>query len=306
MADPATSAVFSGINTTFKLAKFCLDLKDVSEENRTFCSLINRVRKDRAEAMRERRETSELLQAFPHKRVWIDDTIEDIDEVLYKIGSLIEGARVDGQVGRSVSLQHRFEWVLRGRQEFLVKQAWLSTCHQSLLSAIDAMHSMKVNAGEHFAARDAWQDRKSLESDDEPLKPPNPRRKKNKSGSFITYTPAQSPTFSDEYDKALSARQSEDQASIRSGSAKSRTQSSLESPSPALLARGIPSPDNAWDDIDPKVMLQTAAQAIEKCGAGSKSTNAVAASLRNSKEADQHSGTQGRRRRLAARFADND
>lgn len=143
--------LFSGINNAFKLAKFCLDLKDASEDVRVFGDLINRVRKDRAEALRERRDKATILESSPHKRAWIDGIIIDVDKVLFSIGCLLEDARLDSQGGRSVTLQHRFEWVLSIKSEFLVKHALLSTCHQSMLSAITAMQGLRSSEGDSLA-----------------------------------------------------------------------------------------------------------------------------------------------------------
>ena len=142
MGDPVTSTIFSGINTSIKFAEFCLSLKEASEENRVFCRLIQRVRKDRAEAARERYAKGPILNGLPEKRAWIDDIILETDEALYTIGKLVEDARVDGEKGRTVTLEHRFKWVLAKRSMFLSKQSLLSTCHQSLSAAISVMHNL--------------------------------------------------------------------------------------------------------------------------------------------------------------------
>ena len=193
MTDPYSS-LFSGINSAFKLAKFCLELKEASEEVRTFGSLINRVRKDRAEALRERREMATILEFFPHRRTWIDGTINDIDQALFQIGLLLEDARLDNQVGRSVKLQHRFEWVLSGKGEFLVKHALLSTCHQSLLSATAAMQGLRIEVDSRMHPR-SKEGEEIREEDSLPLRPPGSNRRRNKSASFITYNPIPSPSL---------------------------------------------------------------------------------------------------------------
>ena len=150
MADPvtfSTATIFSAITTTFKLAEFCLALKEVSSESQVFLTLIQRVRKDLTEALRERHEKSAVLQSMPGKRAWIDDTITDIKKVLNDIGVLIENARVDVDKGKSVTLKHRFEWVLSNHQRFVTREMSLSTCHASLLGAINAMHNIGMSPG---------------------------------------------------------------------------------------------------------------------------------------------------------------
>lgn len=144
MADPFTlsaGAVFSAIGTTFKLAEFCLTLKEVSSESRVFLTLIQRVREDLDEALRERHEKSTLLQKMPGKKAWIDGTIISVRNSLNDIGLLVENARIDVEKGKHVTLIHRFEWVLDNREKFVMREKALSTCHASLLSAIQTMHS---------------------------------------------------------------------------------------------------------------------------------------------------------------------
>ena len=145
--DPITlsaGAIFSAIGTTFKLAEFCLALKEVSAEFRIFLTLIQRVRKDLEEALRERHEKSATLRNMPGKKAWIDDTILDIKGVLNDIGLLVENARIDTEKGKSVTLYHRFEWVLDNKQKFVMREKALGTCHASLLSAIQTMHTLPI------------------------------------------------------------------------------------------------------------------------------------------------------------------
>ena len=194
MAGDPSSILFAGINNAFKLAKFCIELKEASEEVRVFGKLINRVRKDRAEAIRERRKTAPILDLSPQKRNWIDGTIADVDNALFQIGLLLEDARIDRDVGKSVTLQHRFEWVISIKGEFLVKHLLLSTCHQSLLSAITAMDSIKLSRGDLLSPPLSSEAEEMGENRD-PLRPPGQRRRRHKSGSFITYEPVQLQSF---------------------------------------------------------------------------------------------------------------
>lgn len=133
-------SAFSAINTTFKLAEFCLALKEVESENLVFLKLISRVRKDLDEAYRERREKETALKSnLPRKIEWIDNTILDAKNALNDIGIFIERPRIDVEEGKSVSLKHRFEWVLMNHQKFVSRQWLLATCHESLLAAITTM-----------------------------------------------------------------------------------------------------------------------------------------------------------------------
>ena len=139
MADP-----FSAVGTAIKLAELCLRLKDVSYENRVFLSLIDRVRKDLNEALRERQGKSAILQSIPGKRAWIDGAIRDTQQALNEVGRLVEDARIDEEQGKPVTLKHRFDWVLSNHQKFVTKERALATCHQSLLGAITTMQNISA------------------------------------------------------------------------------------------------------------------------------------------------------------------
>lgn len=148
MTDPITlsaGGVFSAIGTTFKLVEFCFALKEVSAEARSFLTLIQRVRTDLDEANRERHEKAAILQTMPDKRAWIDSAILDVKKSLNDIGVAIESARIDVEKGKSVTLYHRFTWVLDNKQKFIIRELTLSTCHASLLVAIQAMHTLTMS-----------------------------------------------------------------------------------------------------------------------------------------------------------------
>ena len=178
MGDPLTSSVFAGINTAFKLAEYGFGLNDASEENLVFCRLIERVRKDRAEAVRERREKSDTLNTTPSKRKWIDETIKDLDIALFTIGRLVESARADGEQGRSMTLMHRFEWVFLKKEGFLTKQSLQATCHQSLSSALVYMQHLPrtVVVGVGPASPPSYWSAAEQEQEDIDLMSPSARR----------------------------------------------------------------------------------------------------------------------------------
>lgn len=135
---------FSAISASFKLAEFCLALQEVESENLVFLKLIARVRKDLDEASRERGEKESALKSMlPGGKIeWIDEVILDARGALTCIGSFVERPRIDVAEGKSVTLKHRFEWVLMNHSKFVSRQLLLSTCHQSLLAAIAAMASV--------------------------------------------------------------------------------------------------------------------------------------------------------------------
>ena len=140
------------INTCTKLADFCLKVNAAPEETRVFGRLIHRVRVDRAEALRERHEKTKALEDLPEKRKWVDDIIHDTTEALQTIGKLVEGARIDVAKGKRVSLQHRFEWVLSKKEDFLAKQSWLATCHRSLSNVLMFMQTLEARPRDYEPA----------------------------------------------------------------------------------------------------------------------------------------------------------
>lgn len=142
MPEPLT-AVAASINTTFKLADFCLSVQRAPEDITIFSQLIKRVGTDRTEALQDFSDKESLLDANPRKKEWVMGIINDTTRVLERIGETVENARIDGIRGKSVTFQHRLEWVFSKKERVLALQHWLGTCHQSLLAAISYMHSMQ-------------------------------------------------------------------------------------------------------------------------------------------------------------------
>ncbi len=133
--------------TSFKFADFGLTLKAVPAQSAQFITVLDRVRADLHEALRERCEKQSTLESCPGKKAWIDGAINDTRRALSDIGAQVEGPRVDIQVGGSVTLKHRLEWVLRNHERFLAMEPRLRTCHASLLVAINALHTLQSTTG---------------------------------------------------------------------------------------------------------------------------------------------------------------
>ena len=142
--DPISSSII----TVYKLIDFSLTLKDVPAKSQLFIAQLDRVRADLNEALRERNAKTAILDLCPGKKAWIDGAIHDTRRVLSEIGAQVEGPRVDLEVGRSVTLKHRFEWVMWNHQKFLMMESTLDTCHASLLTAITALHNLRASQDE--------------------------------------------------------------------------------------------------------------------------------------------------------------
>lgn len=137
------AAVAASINASFKLADFCLSVQRAPEDIIIASQLMKRVGIDRAEALQDFSDKEDLLDAYPRKKEWIIGIITDTNRVLERIGETVENARIDGIRGRSVTFQHRLEWVFSKKERVLTLQHWLGTCHQSLLAAISYMQSLQ-------------------------------------------------------------------------------------------------------------------------------------------------------------------
>lgn len=138
--DPVSTTVFSGINASLKLAEYWLRVADASEDKRMFCKLIERVHKDRSEAIRERLEKAAHLKLMPSKKAWVDGAIADTEQALYEIGRTVEPGRFEAT--KKLTLKQRFEWVLIKKETLLTKQSLLAFCHQTLSTAISFMHDL--------------------------------------------------------------------------------------------------------------------------------------------------------------------
>lgn len=142
-AENVSSSFLSSIPTVFRFADFVSKLDDVSEEVQVFAKLIQRVRQDvdRATQLRTSPRVMERCRSCPDERSYIDDVIVDVQYSLDSIGAYVDNARVSvpGAEGGTVSLKHKFEWVLRHHHNLIPRQVALIASHHSLTTAISMM-----------------------------------------------------------------------------------------------------------------------------------------------------------------------
>lgn len=212
MADPvAPGPVVSTLGTTFKLADICLNMEEIDEDSRIFLTLIDRVRKDLYEALRERREKEAVLRGIPEKRAWIDGSIIDTQTALKDIEIFIENAQVSVEDGKATTLQDRHDWVLNNHEKLITRELALAACHRSLLSAIGVMHILQMPMQLHMQmqmsihpprnssmpsvmANDPSLDSYKIEGDEEERYLMRPSRRKPKSRSQNVELPTKSET----------------------------------------------------------------------------------------------------------------
>jgi hypothetical protein len=86
----------------------------------------------------------EYCEGWPDNKTWIDDILIDVQLALNDIGAYLENVRGSSDEGGTVKMKQRFEWVLSHQDKLRTKQEALSTCHQSLSSAIQLMQTVEM------------------------------------------------------------------------------------------------------------------------------------------------------------------
>lgn len=150
-------ADFPSSTIAFQFADFVFASGKASSDSRDLAFLIDRVRQDVAEASRLYLSPTVLnfLDAWPDKKSRIDTILLDVRRALNDIGEYVADTfRVPGDDGETFGLKRKLEWISRQHKKITAKQQLLSTCHHSLITAINIMQTVElcgVNNG-------AWQD----------------------------------------------------------------------------------------------------------------------------------------------------
>lgn len=144
MADP--SAIFSAINTAFKLAEFAIALNEVGTENAVFVRTIQRVRYDLQETERllNMPAVKATLEKSEDKRLWIKGAIHSTKSALNDIGLFVERARSDNQRDGTISFANRVRWVLGDLSKLNNRVLELSACHQTLGAVLATLHPLET------------------------------------------------------------------------------------------------------------------------------------------------------------------
>jgi hypothetical protein len=138
--------VFQSVTTTFQFAEFVSSSSKASSEAQGIATLIHHVRQDLNEASRLYLSfaVSNFLEAWPDKKSWIDGILLHIRRSLNDIGSYIETIRVARNDEGVTGLKRRFEWISGHLKRLSYQQQTLSTCHQSLINAINIMQTVEL------------------------------------------------------------------------------------------------------------------------------------------------------------------
>lgn len=142
-----TRLVFA-LPTAFAFADWVSKQAKVSTDSEVFSDLLQRVRHDVTEASRlyTSQAVTEYLDSWPDKKLYIDRILLDVEKVINDISLFLETARASEEDGVAVSLRRKFQWALSHQKRLIGKQQLLSTCHQSLMPAIQLMQAVEMNA----------------------------------------------------------------------------------------------------------------------------------------------------------------
>jgi hypothetical protein len=148
MSSENVTKVFSSLLTVFDFADWLSTQGRVSSDNGVFVDLLQRVRHDVTEASRlyTSQPVVDYLESRPERKAYIEKILHDIEKVLNDIGQFLETVRVSGDDGGTVILRRKFQWALSHQKKLNSKQQLLTTCHQSLMPAIQLMQNAEINA----------------------------------------------------------------------------------------------------------------------------------------------------------------
>lgn len=139
MVEPVSiGAVFTFLNSAFKLSEYAVKLYGVESENGVFVRMIQRVRLDLEETERLLCVPSvkKKLISTPGKLPWVKGTIISTKSALNEIGRWVERVRTDKEGYGSVSWETRVRWVFNDHDKLVNRTMELGTSHQALSTVL--------------------------------------------------------------------------------------------------------------------------------------------------------------------------
>lgn len=133
---------FPVLGSFYKLSQFSSHVKGVDEQTKDLLLTAYHIESNLKEARRLRTIKAALLDAS--ERSWMDNVIRDTEYALLGVAKLVEPARIDLRIGKSVGFINRVDWVLRQSIKVAGKHTRLTTCHQSLVAAISSLNLKPV------------------------------------------------------------------------------------------------------------------------------------------------------------------
>jgi hypothetical protein len=146
----------TSVTTALKFADFVSSSNKASAESHALAFLIHRVQHDLTEGSRLYLSPAvkNFLEAWPDRKSWIDAILVDMRRSLNDIGTYMDTFRVAGDDGGAIGLKRKFEWISGHQKRLHGKQQLLSSCHQSLVTAINIMQTVELCG----VTNGTWQD----------------------------------------------------------------------------------------------------------------------------------------------------
>jgi len=122
-------------------------LGGVPTENDVFVIMVRRIRDDVVEALRLYNVPAVMdhFENYPTKKQRVDGIFADMVQALKDVGVYVGKEQV-GNGGLSVAkIKHKANWVFGDRQKLMTRENALTTCHNSLSSAIQMMQTVEMS-----------------------------------------------------------------------------------------------------------------------------------------------------------------
>ncbi|KAI9763871.1 MAG: hypothetical protein M1840_009055 [Geoglossum simile] len=123
-----------GAGATIKLIEVSLRLTNVENETSDFIKIVSAIGTDLNEAIRLR--NAHRCSLDTHSLHRTDTVILNTESAMSGVATLVEDPRVDVRERGKVGMGNKLLWTFKDSHEMNTKQAYLTTCHQSLLSVI--------------------------------------------------------------------------------------------------------------------------------------------------------------------------
>jgi hypothetical protein len=137
---------FPAIPTTYYFADYVLTSERASSETLAFVDVIQQVRQGiyEVERLYLSAAVTNFLDAYPSKRTWIRESLQEAQRTINDIGVDMEAAWSYDDDGGTVASKRKFEWGLKNQKKLLKKQQQLNQCYAQLNSAIDVMQTVDL------------------------------------------------------------------------------------------------------------------------------------------------------------------
>ena len=139
--DPA-SAIAAGIASTIKILEVVYLLKAADEQTTDLLRTTEHVERNVKEARRLLRLKASHIT--DEERSYMLGVVADNEKALLEVAQLIEPARVDIEITKSINPKNRILWVFRDSPKVRDKHGRLAFCHQALMTVIGALYGKDV------------------------------------------------------------------------------------------------------------------------------------------------------------------